>query len=333
MLRCFAPVMLLFALSAFAGSALPTPIQLQLGDSTVKKTAPRTQPGRKADTAADSFDCRTGTIVGAGIGLSLGSMPEFDIWNSNLAQHLSDLGLSDSSFQVHGLDTGLLAFTVRQSPDLFSMTFPITIYVGQLYPRHRLTGSLSFAYLTKEYDARLSLVNDSARYFDLQQKLGLYSFTAGLTWGSRIPERYFSVEGIDRTDALIGIIASPWLALRRSTTIGAPPTTDVRLTELYQAVLPQVSSFSAIGIAYGWRMALATVKHRSKRSGLEAELAYSGMWNTRFRTSSGTTIAQADLGDKTSAAGSTLSYYTSRIEISVSLFRKVSSEKPRKDKP
>jgi hypothetical protein len=331
MARRFIPAILLFSLGAFGYSALPTPIRL--ADSAAKKTAPQTQPARKADTSADSFDCRSGTIVGAGIGLSLGSMPEFDIWNGNLAQQLSDLGLSDTSFLVHGLDTGLLAFTVRQSPDLFSMTFPITVYVGELYPRHRLTGSLTFAYLTKEYDARIALVNDSARYFDLQQTLGLYSFTAGLTWGSRIPERYFSVDGIDRTDALIGILATPYLALQRSSTVGAPPTTDVRLTELYQAILPQVSSFSALGIAYGWRMALATIKHSSKRSGLEAELAYSGMWNTRFRTSSGATIVQADLGEKGSSAGSALSYYTSRIEISISLFRKVSSEKPRKDKP
>jgi hypothetical protein len=328
MTKLWLPALLSFAFCASA--ALPTPGQL--ADSAVQKVRPSKSPTHKSDTA-DTFNCRTGTIIGAGIGLSLGSMPSFDTWTGNLAQQLSDLGLSDSSFQIPGLDTGQLAFTVRQSPDIYSMTFPITVYVGRLYPVHRLTGSLSFAYLTKEYDARVSLVNDSTRYFDLRQTLGLYDFTAALTWGSRIPERYFSVEGMDRTDALIGILVSPYIALQRSATIGAPPTSDIRLTELYNAILPQVSSFSALGIAYGWRLGLATISHHSKRSGIEAELAYSGMWNTRFRTSSGVTLSQGDLGDKSGSAGSAVSYYSSRIEISISMFRKIFYDNARKESP
>jgi hypothetical protein len=311
---------------------IPTPQQLQI-DSNAAKINPIKHGSRPPDSALDTFNFRTGTIIGAGIGFSLGSMPPFDIWYGNLPQQFSDLGLFDTAFQIPGIDTGQLAYVVRQSPDLYSTTFPVTVYIGRLTPNHRLTAALSFAWLSKEYDARVSLVNDSARYFDLRQTLGFYSFTAALTWGSRIPERYFSVDGIDRTDAMIGILASPYVALQRSSSIGAPPTGDIRLTELYDSIVPQMSSFSATGIAYGWRLGLATIRHHSKKSGLEAELTYSGLWNTRFRTSSGGSVPQGDLGDKSASAGNAVSYYTSRIEISISLFRKLHDQSRRKGTP
>ncbi|MGA3052271.1 MAG: hypothetical protein ABSE00_10200 [Chitinispirillaceae bacterium] len=308
---------------------IPTPQQLHI-DSTAANNSPIKHWPRPPDSALDTFNFRTGTIYGAGIGFSLGSLPPFDLWNGNLPQQFSDLGLSDTAFQIQGLDTGQLAYVVRQSPDIYSMTFPVTVYIGRLTPNHRLTAALSFAWLSKEYDARVSLVNDSARYFDLRQTFGYYSLTAALTWGTRIPERYFSVDGIDRTDAMIGILASPYIALQRSSTIGAPPTGDIRLTELYDSIVPQMSSFSATGIAYGWRMGLATIRHHSKKSGIEAELTYSGLWNTQFRTSSGASLLQGNLGDKSASAGAAFSYYTSRIEISISLFRKVFYEQPQR---
>ncbi len=315
-----------------ASAAVPTPQQLH-ADSTALKVNPAKLPSRPRDSANDTFDFRSGTIIGAGIGFSLGSLQPFDLWNGNLPQQLSDLGLSDSAFTVQGVDTGLLAFQVRESPDIYSMTFPLTAYIGRLTPDHRFTAALSFAWLSKEYDARISLVNDSARYFDLRQTLGLYSLTAALTWGARIPERYFSVDAIDRTDALVGILASPYIALQRSTSIGAPPAGDARLTELYEAIVPQMSSFSAAGIAYGWRLGLATISHHSKHSGIEAELAYSGLWNTRFRTGSGAPVLQGNLGDKSASAGIPVSFYTSRIEISISLFRKIFYDQSRKASP
>jgi hypothetical protein len=310
-----------------AFAALPTPQQLRPDSATVK-AIPGKPGAHGADSVRDTFDIRSGTLAGIGIGFSLGSLPPFDIWRGGLPQQLSDLGLTDTSYRIApaGLfagDTGQLSFTVRQSPDLYSITFPITAYITRLTPNHRFTASLSFAWLSEEYDARILEQNDSSQYFDLQQTLGLYSLTGALTWGTRIPERYFSVDAIDRTDALIGLLATPYIALRRTTSIGAPPAAGSRMDSLYHAVLPQMSSFSAAGIAYGWRLSLATIRHQSKRSGLEAELTYSGIWNTGFHMASGATLLQANLGDKSATAGNAVSYYTSRIEISISLFRKI----------
>ena len=305
---------------------LPARSSTSLLDTTKKPGSQKPAPGLAAAAvaaAADTFRAGSGGVIGVGIGLSLGNMSVFPLWEDGLPKTLIDLRLNDSSFAVPD-DTSRLAYALRQSPDIYNMMFPIRVFYGRLFPDHRLTASLSFAALSKEYDARLSMINpvDSLRYLDIRQTLDLYSFTARLTWGVRIPERYFSVDNIDRTDALIGISASPWVSLRRSSTIGAPPASDSRLQELYSSILPQIGSFSAKGMAIGWHAGIATIHHSSAHSGIEAEITYSGLWYTRFRTGSGT-LTEGALARSSINPGKTVSSYSNRIEISISVIRKI----------
>lgn len=267
--------------------------------------------------------------MGIGVGISLGSMSPFSDWAGGLPQQLGDLGLSDTAFQIHadsilGIkgDTGQIAFAVQRSPDIYNMMFPITVYYGRLYPDHRFKAALTFSMLSKEYDGQITFSDSSGRHIDFQQTLAFYSLTAQLTYGKRIAERYFSVDNIDRTDAIIGISVSPWVGLNRTSSVSVSDPSDPRLSQI-AAVLPQFGSVSASGLAFGWQAGLATIHHNSARGGIEAEITYTGLWYTNFK-SGAATVTGKDIGAGAggSDVNSPLSYYSSRLGITISLFRK-----------
>ena len=271
----------------------------------------------------DSFDVRSGRILGGGAGLSLGGVQVFSLWKNGLPQSLADFGLQESS--VRQIDDTLpLAFNTKESPDVYNMMFPLTISFSRLAKTHRFDAAVSFSMLSKSYTSSVSIGPDSAgRRIDISQNMGLYAITLDLLYGRAIPDRYFSIDGADRTDIFIGISVSPLIAVSKTNSISVPDiASDTRLSEARDSIANHLNSVSASGIAFGWRAGIAKLRHLSKNGGIEGRISCCGLWSTLFRTRSGT-LTEGALNAKSGDAGRKVSYYSSRIEISFSLVRKI----------
>jgi hypothetical protein len=328
-----APASATFVISAVKDSA--DSLQRKPAADTSKPTALDTlhrPPGQPAvavkpavDTSAknpaDSFDVRNCTIVSAGAGFSLGNNPVFPLWKGSIPGSLSDFGYAPGA-TVMTADSQKLAFLSRQSPDVYNMVFPITVSYDRLLPNSRYGVSASFSWLSKTAKSSLVLGADALhRHVDITQGLSLYSLSLDFTAGKRIPERYFIVDGVERSDVIVGISLVPLLALNKSATI-ATSDTNMLLRAATDSAKARISTLSATGIGFGWRIGIVSVHHMSKNGGFEAGLNYYGLWSMRFRKDGGALI-EGDLNPRSSSASKAVSYFSGRIEFSAALVRKV----------
>jgi hypothetical protein len=250
----------------------------------------------------------------------VGSVPLFALWEKGLPRTLADLSLADSSFALPG-DSSKLSFSVKESPDVYNMVFPVFISFGRFTPDHRFGGGVSFAMLSKKFTSSIRCGSDTAARLDVKQRFSLYTVSLDLVYGWKIPERYFSVDGVDRTDAVLGLSVAPLAILNKSSSF---PSTNVstRLDVTADSLPARVNSFSACGIAIGWRAGIVTVKKASASGGFEAGLAYSGIWQGRFRTDISTAINERDVSRRGSPhkAAANISH---RMEMTVAMVRRV----------
>jgi hypothetical protein len=316
------------------GSAAPdtSAVKISIDSSVVKlpsdtlktiKTAARA----KADTdmiaaAKDSFNVRSATTVGVGIGLSLGGNRLFSLWEKGLPKSLADFGLNARSF-VQGADTMPLTFAIKETPDVYNMTFPVAVSLTRLSSSSRWQAVVSFSWLSKDSRSTVTIGDDSVgRRIAITRSLGLYTVTLDLLYGRAIPERYFSITGADRTDIVIGISASPFIALRKSATAGFP-SGDARLSAASDSMASRLHPVSATGMAFGWRVGIVKLSRLSRHGGLDAGLTYSGLWSTLFRTRSGGTLTEQDISAGSVQDGTRVSYFSSRIDLFFSFINKV----------
>jgi hypothetical protein len=283
------------------------------------------KPSARTDTAKsspkDTLNVRSATVIGAGIGLSLGNNPVFSMWKASLPQTLTDFGYPANSTTTTP-DPLALTFTVKEKADIYNMLFPLTLSFNRLYPTYRYGVAGSFSWISKTQKSTIIEGSDSLhRHIDIQQGLSLYAFTFDVLYGHAIPERYFSIDGVDRTDLVLGLSASPYLAIKSSTAI-ASSASDSILSAARDSIDTRQHPFSASGIGFGWRIGIITVRHVSRTGGIEAGISYFGMWSTRFRSSNGP-LFNNEINPNTSGAPQEVSYYASRVEITISLVRKL----------
>ena len=300
-----------------------------IGAST---TAPTQAPVKKpagsaaADTALtnpkDSFDVHSAIILGAGAGLSLGSNPVFSMWERNLPASLADFG--SPATQQNQTSNPLLAltFSARETPDIYNMMFPITLSISRLLPEYRygITGAFSMASKVSK-SAIIEGPDSLHRHIDISQGLDIYAFAFDVVYGRRIPERYFSIDGVDRTDIIVGASASPFIALKKSSSVTASASDSI-LSAAKDSAVARQSAFSSSGIALGWRVGFLTVRRVSRVSGIEAGVSYYGLWSTRFRTNQGP-LVEKEVNAVSTNPSKEVSYFSSRVEITVSLIHKI----------
>jgi hypothetical protein len=266
----------------------------------------------------DSFSVFSSSIGGIGVGLSLGSLPPLKSWKDGLPKALADVGLSAGMVDDTG-DTVQLQYKVKESPDDYNMMFPLSISFGRLSANHRFSALFTFAMLSKKYNAAVEV--DSSRNVTVGQRMRYFSLMFELNYGTRIPERYFSVDKVDRTDAIIGIGLSPLIALKKSSSIKRN-SSDALLETVADSISGRQSSFSASGIALAWRLGMVTLRRVSKTGGIEAGLSYQGLWCTRFTTPGGT-LRFGDITMKSSTAEKSVSWFSSRFDITISLIHRL----------
>ena len=291
--------------------------------TAIKKNPLSATDSSKA-SAKDSFDVRTGSIIGGGIGLSIGSVQVFGLWKNGLPQSLADFGLTDSSFKLPG-DTLQLAFTVKQEADVYNMIFPLTVSFGRLFRTHRYEAAISFSMLSKTSQSSVSIGNDSVgRRIDISQSLGLYSISFDFLYGTEIPIRYFSIDGADRTDFIAGVSITPFVSLSKTNDItGTDSASDPRLWAVRDSIVSRLNTVSATGIAFGWRLGIAKLRRLSKNGAIEGRICYCGTWSTLFRKPSAGSLTEKEISVKSGDPGRKVSWVSNRFEISVALVHKL----------
>jgi hypothetical protein len=174
---------------------------------------------------------------------------------------------------------------------------------------------------TKQYIATAMMKNDSLSRIDLRQSLGLYTVTLDFVYGRAIPERYFSIDKMDRTDAVIRISLAPFVRLARTSKVKLTGSGQ-RMEALRDSIAAQMPGFSSSGIALAWRAGLITLRRLSRSGGLDASLNYYGLWCTGFR-SGGAPLRNRDVNRSLPDADGEVSYFSNRFEITFSLVRKL----------
>lgn len=270
------------------------------------------------EPALDSFSVVSDWYVGIGAGLSLGSLPPLGNWKAGLAVTLADAGLPERMIDVNG-DTVALRFTVKENPDAYNMMFPVAVSAGRMTADHRFGMSLAFAMLTKNWNATVEL--DSLRSVTIAERMRYLSLYFAFDYGTRIPEQYFSVDKVDRTDAVIGLGVAPLIGLSKSFS-HATHGDDPVLASIADTLSSHWNAFDASGIALVWRIGITTVRRASLRGAVEAGLHYQGSWCTRFR-SAGTILTVGDINAESLEPQTPVSWFSSRFEITLSLLRKI----------
>jgi hypothetical protein len=196
----------------------------------------------------------------------------------------------------------------------------LTVSFGRLFQTHRCEVAVSFTTLSKNSQSSISIGADSVgRRIDISQSMRLYAITFDFLYGIGIPIRYFSIDGADRTDLIAGVSITPFVGLSKTTGINAPDSvSDPRLWALRNSILSRLNSVSASGIAFGWRLGIAKLRHLSKNGAIEGRICYCGMWSTHFGT-----LTENEISAKSGDPGRSVSYFSSRFEVSFSLVRKL----------
>lgn len=285
---------------------------------TAKKQLPLVVDTTK-DSLKNAIHFDSCMMIGAGIGLSIGNIPIISLWGSGLPQSLADLGLSASTLS-QPTDSAQLAYTLNENPDAYNMVFPISISIDRCYAHNRFGAGLTFSMVSKNYTASVAPGDSSQRSITVRQSLALYALSIDLLYGRAIPPRYFSVDGIDRTDAILGLSFMPLLALTKNSSVQSN-SSDTRFSALADTIGKGLESFSAYGVAFGWRAGIMTLRRVSKQGGIEAGICYYGVWYGQLRVS-GAPLYENQIS-KTGANIQETGTVSHHLELTVSLVRKV----------
>jgi hypothetical protein len=267
--------------------------------------------------AVDSFSVFSDYYVAIGVGLSLGSLPPLKNWKTGLPKTLSDAGLPGTTVGDNG-DTVSLLFTVQETPDDYNMMFPVSVSIGRLMENRRFSTAVAFSILSKKWNAALNV--DSLHSVTISERMRFLSFLMAADYGIRIPEHYFSVDNVDRTDVIIGIAASPLIALKRSYSV-SPSSSDPLLASVADTLSAHWNGFDASGVAIAWRFGITTLRRASPRGGVEAGLSYQGSWNTRFKDHD-RPLTAGDINRKCDRPDTPVSWFSNRFDITISLVRR-----------
>jgi hypothetical protein len=262
----------------------------------------------------------TGLFIGAGAGWTLGSFTLLDLWKQSLPDSLGDFGLDANSFAVEG-DSSSLKFVIKKDADYYNMTFPIKVSFHKIREKDFFSSALSFSMIRKGFKASVFPLKDSLEgKVDIRQNLSLYSLGIEFLYGFRIQERYFSIDGVDRSDFIIGAGISPLVSLQ-SINKADLNSDDPRMVSVKESIHSFFNNHKSFGLALTLRTGLSTMKSFGSRGAIETGIFYTLNWYRRF-FSSGKEVLTSDAFPE-SNDNEPLSCISNRLEISFSLLRNV----------
>lgn len=305
-------------------------------DSSSDKKAIHVPSSPVKDTSIDSSFSRS-RYIGIGVGWSLGSFTPSEMWENTLADSLSHFHLTEMSFSsapdtnssdslIRAGDVSKLRFRIKDKPSTYNMAFPFSVSFTKFNKDNRHSVNASFYIYSKKQNTSISIAdNDSlSRRIDIKQKFITYSASLHYLFGRRIPIRYISVDGVNRTDIMAGIGVSPLLSIEASNSVKAY-SDDLRIKSIADTVKAQLHSFSYRGLSLSMKAGVSTVRHLKKGS-LDASIMYSFSWNDYFYDN-GKRVTNSTIDPASHEPLKELSFISNRLEISFSILGKLADKK------
>ena len=288
--------------------------------------APETRlPSESADKAPKGF------MIGIGAGWSLGDFSVLNIWKKSLPDSLQNFGLDAYSFRVEpdttlpdslwGADTAQLKYQIKEKPNDYNMAFPIKLSFYKVRENDRFSASLSFLLVSKKFKASVLAVDDSLdRRVDIKEKMVLYSLAVEAMYGHKIPERYFSINGVERSDFVAGIGIAPLVSLKTSNSTKLY-SDDLRMSAVNDSIVSALDKLTSYGISFSFRAGISTIRKLESNSALEIGISYNLNWYNYFY-SNNKRIFSSDI-DPYTKNNKELSFFSNRFEITFSLLKNV----------
>ncbi len=283
-----------------------------------------------AGSPADTTAVRDGCYFSAGIGWSLGDFALLSLWEDALPDSLSSLGLSVSSFSVPydstagndqpPVDTKPLFFSIKEKTAIYTMSFPLSLSLVRIRENDRCALSLNASWMRKIFSATIAATGDTLdRKVDYKESMNVYSVFLSLTYGHRIPQHYFSIEGVERSFFNIALDFSPLIASAIRRNVSAP-SSDVRFSEVKNHISSPPRRFLHGGAA-GLRVGLNVLKRLNKNSASEMGAWFSILGYGYF-LEHGDRVAFNDINPSNGKKDRPLYWISSRLDITFALMRR-----------
>lgn len=264
-------------------------------DSSLRAAAVTAEPD-------DTLSAANAPFLALSPGWSLGNLSIFDTWVG---------GIPDSAAETRSLfgvtDTGALTLYVKEKPKGYSSYFPVSLVLSvPLASGDRVNISAGFFALRKNWKATVVSrpLPDSIPY-SLEKKASLLALSGAISFDKAIPERFFSVTGMEKTFIRVGVTGYPLVRWNGRISRNGSETKT-----------------SANGIGAGWTAGMATFSKPTRARGLTlgGSLCYTGAWFGRFMMD-GKHLSTSDLNPRvgTGTAGNAVSFLTHRVQLSIDI--------------
>ena len=271
--------------------------------------------------AAEPTPKMAGKLVGFGVGLSVGSIALFRMWQDALPTDIGGLRLSpDFGADLAAGDTALLSYASIETPDQFNFTLPFSLSLYRIKSRSAASLTATFSRNSKQFQASLSSARDSVnRRINILETLSYTTLALEATYMTAIPPAFFSIDGSEQTYLTMSVGAGPVNYLSRKGEVkGNFDEDDPRMTAVRDSVGKMFTTLSSNGMSLTWRIGISAIKNHQRGGGLEIGLYYGGSYTTYFHVD-GERIPTGRINANHAKAGKPLSFISNRIEFKVSL--------------
>jgi hypothetical protein len=274
-------------------SLLQTP-----NDSSLKKNTLQKKSLPPLDTTSRFLKT---PFVSFGIGWALGSYDIFNSWQNNLP---------DSVQKILPLNPDTMGFSIIEPVNTYNILFPVSVsYTPFVNARSSVSLEASFCYIGKTLQVTMQRDTNSGK-INYRQSMNSYTFAAGVLYRHALDERYFRIEGVDRTSILAGAYVLPYSYLSNETSITWTGVPD----SVVSAAKRNLQSFYAWGYGAGWRVGITTQRALSQNSGMEVSICYVGRYLGSFREKS-RSLTNADIDASSSTPATRVSFLSNTVEI------------------
>jgi hypothetical protein len=236
-----------------------------------------------------------------GIGWALGSYDLLSEWQKNLP---------DSANDILPVNPDTLGFSIKEPVNTYNVLFPISLsYTPFVYSRSSVGFEGSFFYIGKTLKAELMHDTASGK-IDYSQAMNSFSFSVGVLYRHAIDEKYFRLEGVDRTSFLLGVYAQPFVYISRESSIKHSGISDSVVT----AAQGMLKNLYARGFGAAWRIGVCSQKPLTRTSGMEISISYVGRYAGFFSRKEGM-ISNKDINPAAANPGEKLSFFSNTLEI------------------
>ncbi len=272
-------------------------------------------------------------FIGAGGGLSIGSIPLFSLWGQTLPDSLRFLGLSKDFGKVQpdsansiSADTMDLRYKVTESPEIYNIAVPVHLTFMHVNDNRALSLGLALFYTSKQFQSNLYIDQDTARHINLSEKMSFYSVALEIGYQKPIPVQYFKIDGADMAYFSTFLSISPLCVFSKSESIKTfSNEDDQRITTIQETLKPQISDLSARGAALSWQLGISTLKRYPSGSALNMGLYYIGSFHALF-SEKGKTVYNKEISPSASKPDKPVSFLSTRLEFKVDFLKGLQSK-------